>query len=191
MDIKNGIDFRTGQEWREWLEQYHDKETGAWLTIYKKGSKKNGIRYDEALEEALCFGWIDGIMRSIDGDKFILRFSPRQKKSIWSRMNRDKAEQLIADGKMTPAGMAKIEEARGNGTWENAYTMKKKEKMPVDLQEALSGNKAAQANFEKFANSYRNMYIGWVNDAKTDTTRKRRISEVVKRSLINKKPGIE
>ena len=98
---------------------------------------------------------------------------------------------FVPKRKMTPAGLAKIEEARRNGTWENAYTNKKRETIPADLKEALSRNKIAQENFQRFANSYRNMYIGWVNGARTDTTRKKRISEVVKRSVINKKPGSE
>ncbi len=165
----------------------HDKATEAWLVIYKKGSNKTGLRYEEALEEALCFGWIDGKMKSIDKDKFILRYSPRNAKSIWSQQNREKTEQLIASGKMTRAGLARVEEAKMNGTWEKAYTQKKKDEIPADLEAALSLNKNALDNFNKFANSYRNMYILWVNSAKTKANRKKRISEVVERSELNKK----
>ena len=189
--MENIHSFQDREEWRNWLKDNYRKESFVWIILFKKKYRKKGLTLEDTVEEAICFGWIDGKLKRVDAKRFSLRFSPRKKKSVWSRINRDKAEQLIAEGKMTPAGLVKIEEARSNGTWENAYTNKKKEKMPADLKEALSGNKAAWENFQKFANSYRNMYIGWVNDAKTDTTRKRRISEVVKRSVINKKPGIE
>jgi uncharacterized protein YdeI (YjbR/CyaY-like superfamily) len=191
VELSEALDFKDSQEWYRWLEQNHDKETEAWLVIYKKRSKQTGLQYDEALVEALCFGWIDGKMRSIDDHKFILRFSLRKAKSIWSKINKEKAELLISQGKMTEAGFAKIEEAKKNGLWEEAYTNRKKDIIPADLENALSENKTAWINFHNFANSYRNMYIGWVTNAKTDDTRKRRIAEVVTRSTLNKKPGIE
>jgi uncharacterized protein YdeI (YjbR/CyaY-like superfamily) len=181
------LHFKTSVEWRKWLQNNHDKATEAWLVIYKKRSSQTGLRYEEALEEALCFGWIDGKMKSIDKDTFILRYSPRNVRSIWSQQNREKTEQLIASGKMTQAGLARVEEAKMNGTWEKAYTQKKKDEIPADLEAALSQNQIALANFNKFANSYRNMYILWVSSAKTKETRKKRISEVVERSELNKK----
>jgi uncharacterized protein YdeI (YjbR/CyaY-like superfamily) len=187
MDLNKALRFKTSAAWRKWLQNNHDKETEAWLVIYKKGNNRTGLRYEEALEEALCFGWIDGKMKSIDKDTFILRYSPRNARSIWSQQNREKTEQLMASGKMTPAGLARVEEAKMNGTWEKAYTQKKKDEIPADLEAALSQNQIALSNFSKFANSYRNMYILWVNSAKTEATRKKRISEVVERSKLNKK----
>jgi uncharacterized protein YdeI (YjbR/CyaY-like superfamily) len=118
-----------------------------------------------------------------------LRFSPRKAKSVWSKINKEKAELLIAQGKMTNAGLAKIKEAKKNGLWEAAYTNKKKDAIPDDLEVALSQNDSAWHNFHRFANSYRNMYIGWIISAKTEETRKKRIVEVVKRSALNIKPG--
>ena len=190
MELSKALDFKDGQEWRQWLQLNHDVENDALLLIYKKRSTKAGISYDKALEEALCFGWIDGKMRSVDNDKFVLRFSPRKAKSVWSKINKEKAELLISQGKMTEVGLAKIEEAKKNGLWEEAYTNRKRDVIPTDLENALSENRIAWVNFHNFANSYRNMYIGWVNNAKTDDTRKRRITEVVRRSTLNKKPGI-
>ncbi|MFC2010081.1 YdeI family protein [Chloroflexota bacterium] len=190
MDISAALYFKNSQEWYKWLEQNHNKEIAVWLVIYKKRSKQIGIRYDEALEEALCFGWIDGKMQSVDEDKFILRYSPRKSKSVWSNINKEKSELLILQGRMTDAGLAKIEEAKKNGLWQDAYTNKKKDVIPVDLETALSANRIAWVNFHGFANSYRNMYIGWVTGAKAKETRMRRIAEVVKRSTLNKKPGI-
>ena len=111
-------------------------------------------------------------------------------KSVWPKLNKEKAEKLIKLGKMTDAGLIKIEEAKRNGFWDTAYTNKDRDKIPEDLNKALLQNKDAWNNFNNFANSYWNMYIGWVNSAKTEETRKRRIAEVVKRSALNKKPGI-
>ncbi|MBM3155996.1 MAG: hypothetical protein FJ004_01765 [Chloroflexi bacterium] len=190
MELSKALYFKNRDEWRVWLENNHDKEKEAWLVHYKKHSGKTGVSYIEAVEEALCFGWIDSKGKRIDEERFILKYSPRKSKSVWSQNNKEKAEKLIASGRMTDAGLAKIEEAKKSGAWENAYTDRKKQRMPSDLKKALLEDKAVWNNFKSFANSYRNMYIGWVNSTKTEETRKRRIGEVVKRSLLNKKPGV-
>ena len=191
MDTNAALNFKDIQEWHRWLEKNHDKEAEAWLIIYKKRGRQTGLKYDEALEEALCFGWIDGKMKSIDRERFVLRFCPRKAKSVWSKINKDKAEQLIAQSRMTNAGLAKIEAAKKNGAWDDAYTNKTRDEIPFDLKKALKENSTAWNNFNDFANSYRNMYIGWVIGAKIEETRKKRIVEVVKRSALNKKPGVE
>jgi uncharacterized protein YdeI (YjbR/CyaY-like superfamily) len=187
----DAINMKDSADWRRWLEENHDSRLEAWLVIYKKHSGKDGITYDEALEEALCFGWIDGKMQSLDGEKFVLRFSPRKANSVWSKINKEKAERLIKSGRMTGSGLAKIEEAKKSGLWEAAYTNRKRDEMPPDLESALMENNTAWLNFRKFANSYRNMYVGWVAGARTEATRRKRITEVVKRSALNRKPGIE
>ena len=189
MELSKALHFENSREWHEWLSLNHDKEAEAWAVIQKKSSGQKGLRYEEALDEALCFGWIDGKMKTIDAEKFALRFSPRKAKSVWSRINRDKAEQLIYQGRMTDAGLARVEEAKKNGTWENAYTNKQRDEIPPDLEAALLADRIAWLNFQKFANSYRNMYTGWVVEAKTEITRRRRIEEVVRRASLNKKPG--
>ena len=189
MQPEQALDFKDSELWRQWLQENHCKENEVWLVIRKKGSEGSGITYAQALEEAICFGWIDGKMKSIDAEKFILRYTPRKKKSPWSKINKEKAEELIESGRMTPAGLEKIEEAKKNGLWHSAYTSLKGEVIPQDLQQALSGNSEAEANFLAFANSYRNSYIGWVNSAKTQHTREKRIAEVVKRAFANRKPG--
>jgi uncharacterized protein YdeI (YjbR/CyaY-like superfamily) len=191
MEPKKPKYFQSSVEWRRWLENNHDKENDVWLVHYKKASGKSSISHDSAVEEALCFGWIDGKLKSIDNEKFILRYSPRKPRSVWSEINRKRAERLIALGKMTMAGLKKIEEAKKSGLWDKAYTNRIKERMPPDLNDALSRNRDAWRNFRQFANTYRNMYIGWVTGAKTEPTRKKRIKEVVKRSSLNKKPGLE
>ena len=182
--------FRSRGEWRRWLEKNHDKATEVWLVHYKKASGKSSVSHDSAVEEALCFGWIDGQLKSIDAEKYILRYCPRKPTSVWSEINKRKAEGMIALGKMTREGLEKIEEAKRSGSWDKAYTNLKRDKMPADLKDALSRSPDAWRNFRQFANTYRNMYVGWVTGAKTEPTRKRRIKDVVKRSALNKRPGI-
>lgn len=158
-----------------------------WLIHYKKSSSRNSISHIDAVEEALCFGWIDSKLIKIDKDRFVLKYSPRKSKSVWSKINKEKAEELTTLGKMTQSGLDKIEEAKTHGLWDSTYTNKVKERIPLDLKQALIINNKAWYNFQHFANSYRNMYILWVNGAKTQETREKRISEVVKRSEVNKK----
>jgi uncharacterized protein YdeI (YjbR/CyaY-like superfamily) len=158
---------------------------------YKKNSHKSSVTLADAVEESICFGWIDGKLISIDEEMFILRYSPRKANSVWSKINKERAERLIESGEMTDAGLIKIGEAKKRGLWDTAYTSKTKDSIPEDLREALSADRNAWTNFQRFANSYRNGYIRWVTGAKTEKTRAARIKEVIKRSALNKKPGIE
>ena len=178
-------------EWRRWLEVNHSQDEAIWVVIQKVKSPNPGIKYDEALDEALCFGWIDGKMRRLDEYEFIQWFSPRRRNSLWSRRNRDKVEMLNEEGRMTVAGLAEVEKAKKNGRWEAAYSSKDTPTMPDDLLEALKSNKVAHDNFSAFPNSARFMYIHWINDAKRDSTRARRINRVVERAAENRKPGID
>jgi len=179
--------FRNRDEWRKWLEKNHNREKEIWLIHYKKNSGKSNVTHEEAVEEAICFGWIDGKLKRIDPEKFILRYSPRKANSVWSKINKERAEKMKKLGKMTNAGLIKIEEAKKIGSWNNAYTNKKRERIPIDLKKALMEDKRAWDNFQNFANSYRNMYVGWIKGAKAVETRKKRIGKVVKQSLLNKK----
>ena len=190
MELDKAIYFADSSEWRQWLEKNHSTANNIWLIFYKRNSGTASISYDEAVEEALCFGWIDGKMRSVDEEKYVIRYSPRRAKSLWSKRNKDKAEELIHTGRMTEAGLAAIEVAKKNGNWAGAYTSRTQEEITEDLLAALEEDPVALENFLRFANSYRNNYIGWINDAKTEPTRKRRISEVVRRSRLNQKPGM-
>ena len=185
--MENVLYFKNRQEWRSWLSQNHDKVNSSWLTFYKKNSHKKGISLEESVEEALCFGWIDGKLRRIDDERYALRFSPRKAKSVWSKINKDRAEKLIRAGKMTSAGLAKIEAAKKNGLWDAAYTNKLEDHTPSDLEKALMTNKEAWSNFQNLANSYKNMFIGWVTSAKTNETRQKRIEKVVEQAQKNKK----
>jgi uncharacterized protein YdeI (YjbR/CyaY-like superfamily) len=183
--------FKGREQWRLWLEKNHDRQTCVWLTFYKKASGKKGITLGEAVEEAMCFGWIDGKLRKIDEDSFVVRFSPRKENSVWSKINRERAEKLIASGRMTSTGLAKIDKARKSGRWKDAYTNKVRDAVPADLVEALRAEKKAWENFQAFANTYSNMYVGWVTSAKTDEVRRKRIMKIVEQSLQNKKQLFE
>ncbi len=182
-------DFQDRQEWRSWLIANHASEPEVWLIIQKKTSEKDGVKYPEAVEEALCFGWIDSKMQRLDAERFRLRFSPRRHNSIWSKRNRDTAEQLIQAGKMTAAGFAAITAAKRSGQWDAAYSSKTAPNIPADLRSALHDHAAAWDNFSRFSNSAQFQYIYWVQSAKREATRRRRIRTVVKRAAHNIKPG--
>ncbi len=182
--------FEDPARWRRWLEENHGEAPEALVLISKKATP-GGVHYLEALEEALCYGWIDGKLRAHDDACFVLRFSPRKAESVWSESNRDRAERLMREGRMKPVGLARIEEARRSGTWATAVRPMRVPRMPSDLAAALRADPKAWANFRAWGNSYRSAYIRWVLDAKTAKTRARRIRRVVERSARNKRPGIE
>ena len=169
--------------WRDWLEDNHDKSTDVWLLFYKKHSGKVSVTYDEAVEEALCFGWIDGIIRRVDEDSYAQRFTPRKAGSMWSASNLTRMKRLIEDGRVSKTGM-------------DAYFGRSKEKpaaerlkdqasrVPEDLEAALRRSELAWKNFRGFPPSHRREYVLWVVGAKRPETRKRRIDQAV--SLIEK-----
>jgi uncharacterized protein YdeI (YjbR/CyaY-like superfamily) len=189
MEPDGALPFNNRNEWRRWLEKNHDEEGEVWLVLYKKHTGKDGLQLSGAVEEAICFGWIDSTLRRIDDERYMLRFSPRRKDSIWSKINKDRAERMTEEGMMTSAGLEKIENARQSGKWDSAYTSRMKPDMPEDLKGALLENREAWKNFNSFSNSHQLMYIHWINSAKREDTRKRRIREVVKRSARNEKPS--
>jgi uncharacterized protein YdeI (YjbR/CyaY-like superfamily) len=185
--MDEALSFQTRADWRDWLSKNHAITNSVWLFFFRKSTGKKGITLEEAVEEAICFGWIDGKLKRVDKERFMLRFSVRKDSSVWSRINRMRAEKLIADGKMTNAGLIKIEKAKESGYWDKAYTNKIKDELPADLLEALKKDRKAIDNFQLFANTYQNLYVGWVNNARSIETRKKRIDKVVEQALRNKK----
>ena len=172
--------FRDRKAWRAWLRGNHGRSDGVWLILRKKGSEGEGMTYAEALDEALCFGWIDSRLERIDDRIHRQRFSPRRNRSIWSKTNVRRVERLISERRMTDAGMSKVSEAKANGRWEEAYESRiPSHRMPPELEEALKSDRPAWRNFSAFAESYRRNYISWVVGAKTDETRRKRIAKVV------------
>lgn len=182
--------FKSTKSWRHWLENNHCRIDSVWLALKKKKSKIKCITYEDALEEALCFGWIDGIVKSYNEDCFIQRFTPRRTRSIWSLINKNKVKLLIKEGRMTKAGLAKIKEAKKNGLWNKAYGGNVNQELPDDLMNALKNEPLAWKNFSSFSPSCQRQYIAWVSFVKREDARVRRINKVVERSLNNVKPGM-
>lgn len=185
------LQVKDRKSWRAWLEQNHATEKEVWLLLYKKHLARPGVSLESAVEEALCFGWIDGRLRRIDDEKHILRFSPRRRGSIWSESNKRRAERMMEQGRMTEAGLARVREARENGEWDRAALREDASVIPPDLHEALRANRIMPSEFEKLAPSLRKQYIWWITSAKTDQTRQKRIAETVRLVEARKKPGAE
>jgi uncharacterized protein YdeI (YjbR/CyaY-like superfamily) len=171
--------FASPDEFETWLEKDHATSEGIWLKIAKKGSGIESVSYGEALEVALCFGWIDSQKRAFDEEHFLQRFTPRRPRGKWSRINRDKAEELIAAGAMRPAGLAEIEAAKADGRWGAAYEGQRNAKVPEDLQRELDGNKSAREFFATLDSANRYAIIYRLNDAKKPETRERRLRQFV------------
>lgn len=182
------LEFRDAAEWRAWLRRNHAGSSGA-VVVLSKVSVPQGLHYPEALEEALCFGWIDSKGRARNAETFTVRFSPRKPGSVWSQSNRTRVNRLIRNGRMTAAGLAKVREAQASGAWKEARRPSAEPRMPADLRDALSANAKAQANFRALADSYRSAYIYWVLDAKRPETRARRVRDVVERAAKKLRPG--
>jgi uncharacterized protein YdeI (YjbR/CyaY-like superfamily) len=182
--------FTNRDEWRKWLEENHDSASELWLVYYKVHTKKESIRYEEAVEEALCFGWIDSKVKKIDNEKYMQRYTPRKDGSNWSESNKKRVRKLIEAGQMTPAGMAKIESAKRDGSWDRLDDIDRQIVVPEDLAAALEMNPAAKENFENFPPSSKKQYLWWLKSAKKAETREKRLHEIVKRAEKNIKPGI-
>ena len=190
MKINEKIYVKTREEWREWLENNHHCQEGIWLGYYKKHTGKPRIPYEDAVEEALCFGWIDSTVMRIDEKTYIQKFTPRRKRSVWSKLNKMRALKMIKSARMTSYGMEKIEEAKNTGRWQEAYTTRKKTEMPEDLKDALDLNKIAKSFFNSLSASNKNRYVNWVNFARRKETRSNRIAKVVEYCSGRIKPGM-
>jgi uncharacterized protein YdeI (YjbR/CyaY-like superfamily) len=185
--------FRTRQAWRSWLSINHARSAGLWLAYYKKGSGKTSVTYEEALQEALCFGWIDSTVRRIDEERYAQRYTPRNDRSVWSASNKARIEDLLARGLMAPSGLAKVEAARRNGSWERLDEIDRighGAEPPGDLLKALDREPGARAAFDRQPPSHRKLWVSWVLSAKKPETRTRRIAETVKRVLAGRRPGL-
>lgn len=180
--------FHQRQEFRDWLQLHHASDSELWLRFYKKGSGESSISNAEAVEEALCFGWINSKLRRIDEKSYIQRFSPRHEKSIWADSNKKRVARLIADGRMTEAGMEKVRAAKANGSWRELDQLDP-DAIPGDLAEALNTNHLARKNFEALTKNQRRDYLWWLNAAKREETRLKRIEEIVRRAEQNLRPG--
>jgi uncharacterized protein YdeI (YjbR/CyaY-like superfamily) len=178
-------------EWRKWLFRYHATEAGVWLIFYRKEKSRPTIGYEDAVEEALCFGWIDSIIKRIDATKYARKFTPRKDNSKWSALNKKRANKMIKKGRMTDVGLAKIRKAKKTGLWERDGRPRISFDIPPEFAKALAHNKKAKENFDKLASSYRRHYIGWIAVAKRPETKKRRIEESIALLEQGKKLGLK
>lgn len=178
MGTERTLVFTNSTEWRAWLEEHHTTECEAWLLHYRKKVAMPTLTYEQAVEEALCFGWIDGLLRKIDNEKYALRYSPRKPRSIWSEANKQRVEKLINEGRMTAAGLEKINAAKANGEWDAATTRENINAIPTDLVRELEKNQAWAA-FNEWTPSRKKQYLYWLNSAKRAETRQKRILTIV------------
>jgi uncharacterized protein YdeI (YjbR/CyaY-like superfamily) len=177
------------KSWHAWLAKNHAKQKELWLVFYKKHTGKPTISYEDAVQEALCFGWIDSTVRKIDEERYMQLFTPRKTGSNWSDLNKRRVKKLIDQGLMTEAGLRRIEEAKKDGSWKNLDAVEKL-KVPPDLLKALSANGKAKKNFEGLSPSRKKQFLYWIASAKTEVTRKKRIAETVRLVAENGMPGM-
>lgn len=173
--------FKSKKDWDAWLEENHRKSTGLWLRVAKKGSRLRSVSYQEALDVALCYGWIDGQKRPESEQTWLQRFVPRSGKSVWSKINREKALALLACGAMKAMGLEAIESAKKNGRWDAAYDSPSRATVPADFQKALDTNPQAKAFFEALDRANRYAVLFRIQTVKKAETRARRIEQFIAR----------
>lgn len=176
---ENSVHPLSRAEWRAWLEENQARAEGLWLISYKKDTGKPRFEYAEAVEEALCFGWIDSKANSLDEQRSMLWMSPRKPGSGWSKSNKERVERLIAAGLMAPAGLARVEASRADGSW-NALDAVEALEIPPDLDQALSAYPSARVNFEAFPPSVKKIILHWIASAKKPETRASRVAETAR-----------
>ncbi len=177
-------------EWRQWLAEHHASAPGVWLVYFKKASGQPSVTYAEAVEEALCFGWIDSHPRKLDAERTQLLFTPRRPKSGWSKVNKERLARLEPAGQLMPAGLAAIARAKQNGAWESLDAAEAGT-VPDDLAAALATDATAARHFAAFSPSARKSILMWVMSAKQPETRARRVAETVRMAVLNKRANFD
>ncbi len=180
------LEVRSRQQWRSWLEAHHDSEPEIWLVFYKRHTAEESISYDDAVDEALCFGWIDSIVRRLDADRYLRKFTPRKPDSRWSTVNRRRYAQLKARGLLAAPGLERAPTDRSGDAPRPSVSL-----LPPYIEKELRANARAWRSFEKLAPSYRRAYIGWVDSAKREGTKAKRLREAVGLLAAGKKLGLK
>jgi uncharacterized protein YdeI (YjbR/CyaY-like superfamily) len=183
-ESKNGqpiVELESPEAWEQWLDANHDSVPGVWLKFAKKGTGVRTVVYAEALDVALCFGWIDGQVSRYDDTYYLQRFTPRGKRSKWSQINVGHAERLIAGGRMRPPGLAAIEAAKADGRWDEAYAPQSQATVPEDFQAALDANPQAKAFFATLKGATRYAFLYRLHNVKRAETRAKRIADYIER----------
>ena len=175
-------------EWRKWLEENHQSEQSIWLVYYKSSTKVPSISWSDAVDEALCFGWIDSTKKTIDAERYMQYFSRRKPKSNWSKINKEKVDKLIRNNLMTKAGLESIETAKQNGSWTLLDEVEALV-VPEDLKAELTKHKGATAYFDRLSKSGKKILLHWIVSAKRTETRQKRISEIAENASKNMKPN--
>lgn len=186
MDKKKHHYFKNAKEWREWLHENHSNSKGICLIFYKVNSEFESMRWEEAVQVAICYGWIDSTVRKLDDDRRIQVFSPRKDKSVWSKLNKTYIEKLLKENLIHESGLAKIEIAKKNGSWTSLDSVEDLI-IPDDLKLAFEQNETAFSNYKNFSPSYRKGYLYWLNQAKRPETRNNRIIQIIELCSSNKK----
>lgn len=181
--------FKDRSKWRAWLEKNHAKEKEIWLVFYKVKTNKESIKYDEAVEEALCYGWIDSIVRRIDDEKHMQKYTPRKVNSNWSATNKARIKKLKKEGLMTEPGLKAVEIAKKNGSWNRLDSVDVHIEAPRALKDALEKNARARKKYEDLAPSRKKQFLWWIKSAKRDETKDKRIKETIRLLVENKRPG--
>ncbi len=179
------------EEWRAWLKKNHTKAVQVWLVYYKKHTGKSSIDYTDSVEEALCFGWIDGIKKKIDEEKYAHRFTPRKAKSKWSPLNIRRAKKMIEEGKMTQMGLASFNQRISYDEDFLKARNAKEISLTPEIEKALEANKKAWEHFNNLTPTHKKQYVGWLISAKRPETRERRLEEAIKLLTENKKLGMK
>jgi len=179
LEIKT-LYVRNRLQWRNWLEQHHVSDTsGIWLVYYKQHSGKPSIGYEESVEEALCFGWVDSLIKRLDDDRYARKFTPRKPTSNWSESNRKRIARLEKRGMMTEAGLASVAAAKASGSWFGSNGSENSERIPEEFNKLLADNHAARVFFKKLTDAQRRNYLRWINQAQQESTRHRRMRESI------------
>ncbi len=181
-----GMFFRKRSEWRAWLRLHHDRETEAWVAHVKKSSQRQGLSYGDGVEEALCFGWIDGLTRALDADFFLQRYTPRKLHSVWSESNKARVEKLIRQHRMTRAGLRHVEAAHADGRWQAASQRQDPDWIPEALRAALALQPGALEAYLSLPPSLRQMHGHAVETAKRPETREKRIRAAIHEAIRRK-----
>ncbi|MEW6412488.1 MAG: YdeI/OmpD-associated family protein [Candidatus Zixiibacteriota bacterium] len=171
--------LKTRGDWRKWLSKNRSRSEGVWLVFYKKGADRPSLEYDDAVEEALCFGWIDSVIKKIDDHKYVRKFTPRKPSSNWSDLNKKRVAKLVRTGLMTNAGLALVDEAKKSGQWDKPDPPSLPPDLPDEFKAALAKNKKAKTHFDNLAPSYKKQFIGWISFAKRPETRAKRVAESI------------
>ena len=179
LEEKELLYFKNTLEWRKWLHDNHQTSKGVYLIFYRVNSNKESMRWEDAVQVAICYGWIDSTVKKLDDERRRQMFTPRKDKSVWSKLNKTYIEKLLANNLMHESGLKKIETAKKNGSWESLDAVENLE-MPMDLKLAFFKNKTALDNYNGFSPSYRKSYLYWLNQTKREETRKARITEILK-----------